>query len=799
MASDITVRFGAEGEKAFRQALAEVNQQMRTLDAASKATISTFNNSDKSLNSLNKASAELQKQLIKSKSTMDNAKSAVADLTEKFGENDAKTLKMAEAAAKAETQYNNLTNEAEKLRQGYTDAASGADKAADSTGKAGKAAKDAASDFDASTVAIGNLLAKVAEWGAEALKRIGETGIKYNAQMETYAAALSTAMDDSAAASAALEQIKNDALTTATTFSVDSLVQANRLLISAGISADDSRKTILALTDAIAASGGGNDELNRMAYNLQQIANNGKATSVDIKQFGNAGIAVYQILADYTGKSIDQVKELDVTYETLSGALQKAASEGGRYFQANATQAATLNGEFSQLKNTITAGLGDAFSGVSDALRDQLLPDLIEITSAVDFRSLADGVEAVAVGIGTAAIAAKGYAAVQAALASGLTASAGAQEILNAAITAAPYAAIGAGVAVGIGAIKNFNRGVEEHSQGLEKEISSTQSAAEALEVYNKAKEKLAYYDQISKSGNFMQLTGAERQEYSALVDTIHDLEQAYLDKLAAEKAAAEYEASDDAAFAAKAEETIAETQKLIESYDAAYEAALKSISGQVELFGTFKDTVYTSTEDMIAALENQVSYMRTYADNLGTLADIGINQGLIAALSDGSEKSAGYVQSIIDDYKRAEAETSGGGAALVEALNGAYESVGAAEQNFATAAAEAQTGIDAALADTLNSFQDFVTGLDESEEARANAVATFDAIAEGIESASPGALEKLAAFVNDYNAILSGAGAGITLGGNTTVTNTTNNNTFNVTNRATFDYAIGKVVSLGG
>ena len=88
-------------------------------------------------------------------------------------------------------------------------------------------------------------------------------GVNYNAQMETYQAGLETLLGSSEQAIATMNQIKEDARTTP--FDVSGLTQANRLLISTGISADEARETILALGDAVSASGGGNDELrNRM-------------------------------------------------------------------------------------------------------------------------------------------------------------------------------------------------------------------------------------------------------------------------------------------------------------------------------------------------------------------------------------------------------------------------------------------------------------------------------------------------------------------------------------------------------
>ena len=94
-------------------------------------------------------------------------------------------------------------------------------------------------------------------------------GIEYNSQIETYMTRLETLTGSAEEANKVLDQIKKDAL--ATPFDVSSLTQAESLLLSTGLSAEEARGDILALGDAVAASGGGNAELQRMAVNLQQI------------------------------------------------------------------------------------------------------------------------------------------------------------------------------------------------------------------------------------------------------------------------------------------------------------------------------------------------------------------------------------------------------------------------------------------------------------------------------------------------------------------------------------------------
>lgn len=172
-------------------------------------------------------------------------------------------------------------------------------------------------------------------------------GITYNAELEKLTTAYETFLGSAEEAEKTINQIKSDA--SKTPFDVNSLAKANQMLISTGESAEDSQKTILALGEAITATGGGNDELTRMASNLQQVKNAGKATAMDIRQFAYAGIDVYGLLADYTGKTTAEVKQMEISYSDLSGALQQASKKGGKYYGAMEKSSQTLTGQTKQL------------------------------------------------------------------------------------------------------------------------------------------------------------------------------------------------------------------------------------------------------------------------------------------------------------------------------------------------------------------------------------------------------------------------------------------------------------------
>lgn len=218
-------------------------------------------------------------------------------------------------------------------------------------------------------IAKANILSNITQTAVSKVKDFAvqfvQSGIDYNAQIERYTVGFTNMLGSAEAAQQAMAKIQEDAARTP--FNVEALTQANQLLISAGENAGYSEKVILALGNAVNAAGGGNAELSRMAQNLQQIANVGKAASIDIKQFAYAGINIYQVLADYTGKSVQEVQNMTISYDLLSQALIAASEEGGRYYGAMETQSQTMNGRMSTLQDNVKqlAGLltGDLSSG----------------------------------------------------------------------------------------------------------------------------------------------------------------------------------------------------------------------------------------------------------------------------------------------------------------------------------------------------------------------------------------------------------------------------------------------------
>lgn len=303
------------------------------------------------------------------------AAKAVVELTRRYNESVGKTGKASSETknlktmlAQAEAQLRATTTALKAANNGMDGFASSTDKAS---------GKSLAGAIAQGTV-MANVFSKLGSAALSAAEGFISSGIEYNAQIEKYTTGFTNMLGSAEAAQQVMSQIQEDAAKTP--FDVESLTKANQYLISAGENASYARSTIMALGDAVSATGGGNDELNRMAQNLQQIANTGKATTADIKQFAYAGIDVYGILADYTGKSTAEVQNMTISYDLLTQALQAASEEGGRYYNSMDTQSQTMNGRVSTLKDNVsqlaglmTGNLTSALGGVITKLNEMVL------------------------------------------------------------------------------------------------------------------------------------------------------------------------------------------------------------------------------------------------------------------------------------------------------------------------------------------------------------------------------------------------------------------------------------------
>ena len=291
------------------------------------------------------------------------AAKAVVELTRRYNESVVKTGKASSETKNLKTMLSQAEAQLRATTTALKAANNGMEGFSSSTDKA--SSKSLAGAIAQGTVMAG-VFSKLGSAALSAAEGFISSGIEYNAQIEKYTTGFTNMLGSAEAAQQVMSQIQEDAAKTP--FDVESLTKANQYLISAGENASYARDTIMALGDAVSATGGGNDELNRMSQNLQQIANTGKATAADIKQFAYAGIDVYGILADYTGKSTAEVQNMTISYDLLTQALQAASEEGGRYYNAMSDLSQTQNGITNTLKDNVKQLAGLLTGDLSDAV-----------------------------------------------------------------------------------------------------------------------------------------------------------------------------------------------------------------------------------------------------------------------------------------------------------------------------------------------------------------------------------------------------------------------------------------------
>lgn len=365
--TDIGPKISVEGEKEYRQQMQNIIARQKEYAAELKSTTASMDENTSAEQRASSVAAVLRKQIAAQTDALNAQKGMLLQATEKYGSASTQATAYRTAVYKTNAELENLKSRLRDAENGLGEFASKADDATESVQNFGNANQAGIFDGIANAVTKGNLVATALEKVGSAVVDAGKaaisTGVDYNSQMEQYTVAFTNMLGSADKAESALAQIKQDAAKTP--FDTAGLVKANQYLISTGEDAKSARNIIMALGDAVKATGGGNDELSRMAQNLQQIKNAGKATSADIKQFAYAGIDVYGILADYTGKSTADVQKMSISYDLLTNALLSASEEGGRYFGAMETQSQTLDGRISTLKDNATQLAGALTEGLA--------------------------------------------------------------------------------------------------------------------------------------------------------------------------------------------------------------------------------------------------------------------------------------------------------------------------------------------------------------------------------------------------------------------------------------------------
>ena len=167
-----------------------------------------------------------------------------------------------------------------------------------------------------------------------AMKNMVNSGVKVAETLEAAAVGFETILAPGQDVNALLLDIQKNAVKTP--FDTDALTLSTQKLALISKNGLVAENTVLDLGRALAAAGRGTAELNRMATNLQQVGTNALITERDIREFGNAGIDITDIVLRFSdafkessnemtkAAAKDWLKSISNPYEVLTDALHKA-------------------------------------------------------------------------------------------------------------------------------------------------------------------------------------------------------------------------------------------------------------------------------------------------------------------------------------------------------------------------------------------------------------------------------------------------------------------------------------------
>lgn len=209
------------------------------------------------------------------------------------------------------------------------------------------------------------------------------TGIKYNLELEKTQVALERILGTQEEANKVMQEFIN--FSDKTPFSPKEITRWAQMMMAGGASVEEARKTIEALGNAVSATGGGTDEMNRMIQNLLQFRG-ASPEQRDLKQFQYAYIDIYGALSDYMGENARLLKSSEISYEDVIGALIKASEEGGRYANGMASASETTAVKMEKLRYQLQQLAGDLAESLMPTVQAMVdkLKELIDRFKALD-------------------------------------------------------------------------------------------------------------------------------------------------------------------------------------------------------------------------------------------------------------------------------------------------------------------------------------------------------------------------------------------------------------------------------
>lgn len=248
-----------------------------------------------------------------------------------------------------------------------------------------------------------------------ALGNVARSAMQYNSQMEQYYTSFSTLLGSEQAAAEKIAYLKDYAAKTP--FEMTDLANAEKTLLGFGIASDKADAALQKLGDI---SQGNSERFSSLALVYGQMSSTGKLMGQDLLQMINAGFNPLTAIAETTGTSIGDLKQVmaggktsaafkaqlkdaqkevkklgdgasegakmlaqigaegQISSDLVEKSMEIATSSGGRFYQAMEKQSRTAAGLISTLKDNVNMLGGEAFASLSESAKAEALPAALE-------------------------------------------------------------------------------------------------------------------------------------------------------------------------------------------------------------------------------------------------------------------------------------------------------------------------------------------------------------------------------------------------------------------------------------
>ena len=217
-------------------------------------------------------------------------------------------------------------------------------------------------------------------------------GVKYNASIEQYQTSFEVMTGSADKAAEVIERLKK--VGAETPFELPELADTTQLLMNYGFTADDAMDKMMMLGDI---SQGSADKMSRIATAYGQMSSAGKVSLEDVKQMIEAGFNPLQEISESTGESMaslyKRISEGTLSVDEITASMERATSEGGKYFQSMEKQSQTVNGLISTLKDNAQQLLGEVVKPISESMAKELLPSAINALEQLTTAFQTEGVD----------------------------------------------------------------------------------------------------------------------------------------------------------------------------------------------------------------------------------------------------------------------------------------------------------------------------------------------------------------------------------------------------------------------